>query len=169
MLDPCLFSCPFEIEIVRRIISGMLTGYQSADRATYSPAQLQLYFERIRLPAKYRESPVLTKPTLATSSDEAVTLLSVLIKFQLCSIPFENLDLHYSQHRKILLDAEHLFHKIVERGCGRGGWCMENSALFGTVLRSLGFDVMSTGGRVNEAVQPIAQSKHWKGPKFDGW
>lgn len=46
---------------------------------------------------------------------------------------------------------------------------MENSCLFGTVLRSLGYDVMSIGAKVNEAVQPVSASKGWKGPKYDGW
>ena len=46
---------------------------------------------------------------------------------------------------------------------------MENSCLFGTVLRSLGFDVVSVGAKVNEAVQPVSANKGWKGPKYDGW
>lgn len=31
---------------------------------------------------------------------------------------------------------------------GRGGYCMENNCFFGTVLRSIGFDVYSAGARV---------------------
>jgi hypothetical protein len=46
---------------------------------------------------------------------------------------------------------------------------MENTAIFGTMLASLGYDIMTTGARVNEAVQPMAASKNWKGPKYDGW
>ena len=46
---------------------------------------------------------------------------------------------------------------------------MENSLLFGTVLRSLGFDVVSIGAKVNEAVQGLSAKRGWKGPKYDGW
>lgn len=46
---------------------------------------------------------------------------------------------------------------------------MENTCLLGTVLRSIGFTVMSTGARVNEAVQPISASPDWEGPRYDGW
>jgi arylamine N-acetyltransferase len=53
------------------------------------------------------------------------------------------------------LDPEDLFRKIVENG--RGGYCMEVSAFFGTVLRSLGFRLYSAGARV-------------KGPSgYKGW
>jgi len=31
---------------------------------------------------------------------------------------------------------------------GRGGYCMENNCFFGTILRSIGFDVYSAGARV---------------------
>lgn len=67
------------------------------------------------------------------------------------------------------LDPSHLFEKIVERNAGRGGYCMENSCLLGTVLKSLGYDVVATGARVNEAVQPMAAKKDWPGPRYSGW
>lgn len=56
----------------------------------------------------------------------------------------------------------HLFHEIVERNSGRGGYCMENTAIFGTILASLGYDITTTGARGNEAVQPRAAGKNWK-------
>src|SRR5690242_15511555 len=102
-------------------------------RPTYTPAQIQHYFDRIDLPAKYRSSPVITGPSPSPSSSAAVaaaavagtateelTLLNKLIKYQLAAIPFENLELHYSPHHTISLDPQHLFHKMVERGNGRG-------------------------------------------------
>ena len=46
---------------------------------------------------------------------------------------------------------------------------MENTCLLGTVLRSIGYNVMSTGARVNEAVQPVSGSPDWGGPRYDGW
>lgn len=139
-----------------------------SQRATYSQEQLQRYFDRISLPKAYRDHPV-TRSTDAARSQDGVNFLTALQRHQVAAIPFENLELHYSSHHTITLDPQHLFHKIVERGNGRGGYCMENSCLFGTVLRSLGYDVFSTGARVNEAAQPMAATKGWKGPRYDGW
>lgn len=49
------------------------------------------------------------------------------------------------------IEPEVLFEKIVGGAGGkgrRGGYCMENNTFFGTVLRSLGFDVYAVGARV---------------------
>lgn len=140
-------------------------AFNPAHRHTYSPSQIQQYYETIKLPESYRKASV----SEISNTSEGLKLLALLQKHQLANIPFENLELHYSSHHTITLDPEHLFHKIVERNAGRGGYCMENSALFGTVLRSLGFDVVNIGAKVNEAVQPMAAAKGWKGPIYDGW
>ncbi|MEM9337793.1 MAG: arylamine N-acetyltransferase, partial [Bacteroidota bacterium] len=51
------------------------------------------------------------------------------------TIPFENLDIHYN--RKIILDFQKIFHKIViDR---RGGFCYELNGLFYHLLYHLGF------------------------------
>lgn len=141
-------------------------------RETYTPAQIVQYLDRISLPAKYRTSPILTSisPTnAAANTPDALILLEKLIRYQIAAVPFENLELHYSTHHTITLDPTHLFDKIVARAAGRGGYCMENTCLLGTVLRSLGYEVMTTGGRVNEAVQPVSGSKDWPGPRYDAW
>ncbi|KAK9319146.1 arylamine N-acetyltransferase 1 [Lipomyces orientalis] len=130
-----------------------------SQRFTFSVAQLNQYFDRIALPSSYRN---------ATAKD-GLPFLTVLTKYHMAAIPFENLELHYSLHHNISLDPQHLFHKMVGRGTNRGGYCMENNCLFGTVLRSLGFNVYSVGARVNEAVQAIASTPGWSGPKYDGW
>jgi arylamine N-acetyltransferase len=143
-------------------------------RVIYTPQQLEAFFNRIGLkdkPSPLRDTPI------------SLDFLATLQKCHLAAIPFESLSLHYSQHHIVSIDPQAVFRKIVgevnledgsvklnaKNGEGRGGYCMENSLLFGTVLRSLGFDVYPTGARVNEAVQPIAASTDWKGPKFDGW
>jgi hypothetical protein len=138
------------------------------DHQVYTPAQVSQFLDRIGLPRKYRQSPVLTNKN-AAKSPEGLIFATVLQRYFLANVPWENLELHYSSHHTISLDPMHLFHKIVERGHGRGGYCMENTAIFGTVLRSLGYDIMTTGARVNETVQPVAASKNWKGPRYDGW
>ena len=134
-------------------------------RKTCTPEQLQLYYERIQFPQDLRERNV--SPIARTK--EGLSFLSILQKYQLAAVPFENLELHYSPHHNITLDPEHLFHKIVERNNGRGGYCMENLGLFATVLRSLGFDIMTTGARVNEAIEPTSAKKGWAGPRYNGW
>lgn len=137
-------------------------------RCTYSPAQILAFFDRISLPSHYRNHVVLQNPGL-THSAEGLQFLAVLQKYTLAAVPFESLALHYSSHHTISIDPQAVFHKIVERDNGRGGYCMENNCLFGTVLGTLGYDAYPTGARVNEAVQPMAASKKWLGPKFDGW
>ena len=136
-----------------------------ARRQTYSPAQIRQYYERIQFPASYHSISV----SEIANKHEGLEFLALLQKHQLAYVPFENLELHYSSHHTITLDPERLFHKIVERNTGRGGYCMENSALFGAVLRSLGFNVVGIGAKVNEAVQPMAAGRNWEGPIYDGW
>ena len=139
-----------------------------SERPIYSKEQLDKYFDRIKLPAKHRQSPAIQS---GASSDDTIALsfLRTLQRYQVASVPFENLNLHYSVQRHISIEPEKLFEKIVDNKSERGGYCMENSTLFGTVLRSLGYQVTSIGGRVNEAAQPVSASKNWAGPKYDGW
>jgi hypothetical protein len=137
-------------------------------RSTYTPSQIEAFFDRISLPQRHRSHAVLQNPSAACSA-EGLGFLAILQKYTLAAIPFESLALHYSSHHTVSIDPQELFHKIVDRGNGRGGYCMENSCLFGTVLRSLGYDIYPTGARANEAVQPISASKNWPGPKFEGW
>ncbi|GAB7352184.1 hypothetical protein MBLNU459_g2663t1 [Dothideomycetes sp. NU459] len=146
-----------------------MSNHDPSVRYTYTKPQLLQYFARISLPARHRESPILSNPSLARTIEHGLPLLAALQRYQLCAVPFENLELHYSSHHTISLDPGHLFHKIVERNAGRGGYCMENSCLLGTVLHSLGYDVVATGARVNEAVQPMAAKKDWPGPRYSGW
>lgn len=108
----------------------------------YSDAQLAKYFDRVRIPRSSRLFDV-----SSLDGEEQLRYLSLLIKHQLTSIPFENLTLHYSWHRVIDTDPQHLFEKIVDQP-GRGGYCMEANSLFHVVLESLGFDVYMVASRV---------------------
>jgi N-hydroxyarylamine O-acetyltransferase len=81
---------------------------------------------------KYLERIGLTddlKPSLET--------LDKLIFAQLCSVPFENLDV-YDAGAEIPLEIDALFDKIVTRR--RGGYCFELNALFMSLLKSIGFE-----------------------------
>jgi hypothetical protein len=64
--------------------------------------------------------------------------------------------LHYSPYRRVVLHHEELFKKVIESK-GRGGYCMELNAVFGTLLRSIGFAIYPTGARVHD------------GKEFGGW
>jgi arylamine N-acetyltransferase len=107
----------------------------------YTEEQLARYFERIEL--EYSQD------ARRQVSEDPLGFLTTLQRHHLARVPFESLSLHYSRHRLLSLDPEDLFKKIVDNG--RGGYCMEVNTLFATVLRSLGFMLISVGGRVRVA------------------
>lgn len=141
------------------------------ERPRYSDDQLQQYFARISLPEQYRASPVIKESSLAKTKEHGLSLLKALHRYHLANIPFENLELHYSAHKKISLNMDVLFDKFVLRGMkhGRGGRCMENNGFFGTVLRSLGYDVRNCAGRVSRMWNPNAETREQLGQTYDGW
>lgn len=73
--------------------------------------------------------------------------LTELQKRHMAKVPFESLSLHYSKFHLLSLDQQDLFQKVVVRGMG--GYCMEVNTFFGAMLRSLGFTLFNTGGRVS--------------------
>lgn len=135
---------------------------QPSDRPVYTDEQLHQYYTYIEFP----ESDRCTKETLQSQDPDAqLTFLAKLVRYQLCKIPFENLDLHYSTVKGISLDTDFLFNKVVERNVGRGGYCMQNNGFFATVLRSLGFAVMTAGARV---ARSLDEGSAPKGPDGEG-
>ena len=128
-----------------------------SQRPVYTHHQLAKYVSHI-FPPSY-DLPAL-------QADAKADPLAVLAKLQLrhlSKVPWGNIAMHYSPHKTLSLDTETLFTKIVERGLG--GYCMENNMLFATVLRSLGYQLYITGGRVSNAVGN--NGKHPDG--FGGW
>ncbi|KAF7545355.1 hypothetical protein G7Z17_g9225 [Cylindrodendrum hubeiense] len=113
-----------------------------APRVRYRRSQLEPYFARIRVPVTERPGNV-----EGLSPEKQLEILTLLHKCHLCNIPFENLSMHYSWHRIIDVDPQHLFNKIILQP-GRGGYCMENNSLFYTLLGTLGFDVYMAGARM---------------------
>ena len=75
--------------------------------------------------------------------------LRALHRSHLYAIPYENLDIHLG--RKLTLDPDHIYHKIVEER--RGGWCYEMNGLFSQALRQMGFDVTLLGSSVGSPAQ----------------
>ena len=112
-------------------------------QATYTNDQITKYFDRLGLPENQRKYDV-----SGLSSGGALEYLTLLQKLQLATIPFENINLHYSTHHSVSVHPEELFRKIIGDNNGRGGYCMENNRLFGTLLNSLGFTLYSGGCRV---------------------
>ncbi|RKQ38753.1 arylamine N-acetyltransferase [Enterobacter sp. R1(2018)] len=90
---------------------------------------LNAYFARIRLTGGYA-------PDLHT--------LRQLHLLHTCAIAFENLDVLLA--RKILLDDDSVFEKLVT--AGRGGYCYEQNALLRRALLEIGFQVEDLAARV---------------------
>jgi arylamine N-acetyltransferase len=107
---------------------------------TYTAGQVDRYLEHINLPKD-------------SHPQDRLELLTALQRHQLARVPFESLSLHYSETRLLSLDLDDLFEKIVAEG--RGGYCMELNAFFGTILRSLHFELYNAAGRVSNATAGI--------------
>jgi arylamine N-acetyltransferase len=112
-------------------------------RTAYTRDQITKYFDRLGLPEGKRRYDV-----SGLSPEDSLEYLALLQKLQLAAIPFENINLHYSTHHSVSVHPEVLFRKIIGDNNGRGGYCMENNRLFGTLLNSVGFALYSGGCRV---------------------
>jgi arylamine N-acetyltransferase len=117
-------------------------------RITFTKDQLSKYFARLKIPEDKRQYDVAN-----LKDEDLLRYLALLQKHQLAEIPFENLTLHYSAHHQVSIHPEELFKKIIADNNGRGGYCMENNSLFGTLLRTLGFNIYSGGARVFDGGQ----------------
>ncbi|CAI4214546.1 unnamed protein product [Parascedosporium putredinis] len=117
--------------------------------ASLSTEQADAYLDRISLPlaarALLREGP---------KGDRALEAVTALQQYHIASVPFENLDLHYSSHRSLPLQADAVYETVVKRQ--RGGTCPQVHRLFSQLLRSFGFSVYCTGGRLNAPASPAA-------------
>ncbi|KAK2805293.1 hypothetical protein FQN50_006193 [Emmonsiellopsis sp. PD_5] len=92
---------------------------------------------------------------------DALGALATLVQRHLAVVPWTNIVLHYSQHHTVSLDPDVLFHKLVERGLG--GYCMENTGLLAIVIRSLGYQVYTTGARVSQGLDSPNPNREFKG------
>ncbi|KAL9100884.1 MAG: hypothetical protein Q9163_003795 [Psora crenata] len=126
-------------------------------RPTYTDTQLAKFLAHISLP-----DVVLPNVHTAAhgSPDQSLVFLAMLQKNTLATVPFEDLSIHYSAHHKVSIDPAEVFQKVVGRGRGRGGYCMELNCLFGSVLRSFGYDIYSVGVRVNRAAVGEGEGYH---------
>ena len=126
-------------------------------RPTYTPGQLTKYVTRI-----FGPNYSLTDLEAEIKVD-SLAALGRLQKRHLGHIPWGNISMHYSTHKTLSLEPDILYDKIVERGLG--GYCMEVNSFFSIVLRSLGYDLYITGGRVSNWIE-----RNGKDPNgFAGW
>ncbi|GLA04737.1 N-terminal acetyltransferase [Aspergillus niger] len=109
---------------------------------TYTPDQLTLYLERIRYGSNTSRLEQLQQ---AVKNDPLGTLFEIQRR-HLTFIPWGNSALHYSNHRTIDIRPACVFEKLVTRKLD--GYCMENNTLLHGILKSLGYAVYATGGRV---------------------
>jgi len=73
------------------------------------------------------------------------------------AVAFENLDVQL--HRRVVLDPESNYDKIVRRR--RGGWCYEMNGVMGWALREIGFDVMRmSAGVMREQTGDVQLGNH---------
>ena len=139
----------------------------TANRRFYNELELQTYFARINLPKRYLNSPVLSNANLAKTKEHGLPLLEALCRQHAGNVPFENLILHYSARKKVTLDLSELYAWFVEKR--RGGRCMETNSFFGTVLRSVGYEVRNCGGRVSRAISPYPEVRKYQAHTYDGF
>lgn len=120
----------------------------AAPKLIYTDRQVETYLRRIAYTPAASGKGLVEDARQRVQSD-ALGTLSELQRLHLAAIPWGNSGLHYSQHHTISLHPDSLYEKIVERRLD--GYCMESTGIFFIVLRSLGYLVYATGGRVSHA------------------
>jgi hypothetical protein len=94
----------------------MISKSTTAQPGPFTTEEVQQYLDLIKLPKKFH--PENNPPV-------DLEFLTALHVHTISTIPYENLDLHYSAKKEISLDPQHCFEKFVRRRSGRGGYCME--------------------------------------------
>lgn len=127
-------------KFISRLLSKMPT---TSRHPKLTSEEVNLYYDRLHIPQEQRIYDV-----SVLSPQETFEHLASLQRQHLAWVPFENLLIHYSRSRQISLHPEDLFKKIVQTP-GRGGYCMENNALFAMLLRTLRYKIRSCGARTH--------------------
>lgn len=138
-------------------------------RPVYTVDQIDAYLKHIDFPAELIKSPLRSQPALAKEKEHGLPFVEALQRCHVTKVPFENLGLHYSTSPHATLDQDELYERMVVNPNGRGGHCMQMNGLVGNVLRSLGFQVLTTAARTNTACQAVAMSPNFPGPSYNPW
>jgi arylamine N-acetyltransferase len=117
--------------------------------SAYSEEQIDRYLEYISFPEPYRRK---------NNPKRDLELLTLLHVYQISAIPYENLTLHYSKDRQILLEPQVLYEKLLQNG--RGGYCMENSIFFSHILRGMGFNAYTAGVRIRLRTEGVPEGDY---------
>lgn len=125
--------------------------------------QVELYLDRISLPQDIRN--LLRQ---GPNGPDALKAVESLQRHHLLAIPFENLELAYSEHHSLPQDTDVVFDHVVKRR--RGGVCDQIHQLFAKLLKHFGFPVYCTGSRINAAAGILADRSMDKSkPVFGPW
>ncbi|KAL4891926.1 hypothetical protein BDV59DRAFT_203186 [Aspergillus ambiguus] len=118
---------------------------------TFTSDQLELYLQRIQYADDATGAVSSRLERLQNSvKQDPLAALTELQRRHLGAIPWGNSALHYSNHHTISTHPSCVFEKLVVRRLD--GYCMENTNLLYVVLRTLGYQVYPTGGRVSCAL-----------------
>jgi arylamine N-acetyltransferase len=130
-------------------------------RPSYTDEQLSTYLSLLFERSHTLHSLSTFKEKLA---EDPIATLTTLQKYQLGTIPWGDVGLHYSTSKCLSLDAQAVFEKIVVRKLG--GYCMEVNTFYSTVLRSLGIKLYMTAGRISNAIDDPGNEDS---EGFSGW
>ena len=97
---------------------------------------------------------------IAEAKEPTLDFLDEVIMAHQCSVPFDDLDT-CALDIVPSLGIPDLFEKIVVRK--RGGYCFELNALFGALLKALGFQVLEIDGNDPEQVYDAFTAPHETG------
>jgi arylamine N-acetyltransferase len=118
--------------------------------SAYSTEQIATWLEYINFPTSLAAIP------------KTIETLNHLHQHSIAAFSYENLLLHYSPIRKVPLEPQALYDKMITAGRGRGGFCFEVNLLYHEMLKGLGFDVYLTGVKIRPRVNGVP-SGEWSG------
>jgi arylamine N-acetyltransferase len=113
----------------------------------FSNEEIDLYLQYLELP-----------PT-ASKAPRGYEFLNTIHIHQISKVPFENLGIHYSKAHDLDVNPRAVYQQVMS-GNGRGGQCMQLNILLSHILRGLGFQCYTTGGRARLRVNGIPQGNY---------
>ena len=146
---PCITAVYIHVHLR---VSGLVDAgiRMSTKPPIYKPEQLEKYLQRINYGDTTNPAHSRLSQLQQHTQNDPLNAVSEVQRRHLCSIPWGNSALHYSQHHSISVHPESIFDKIVV--AGRDGYCMETTNLLYGILQSLGLQVYPSAGRVSNQV-----------------
>lgn len=113
----------------------------------FTPEDVHRYYELIQLPTQFHSYP----PNLK--------LLQTIHVYQISTMPYENLSIHYSPSHQTVINPREAFNKFLS-GRGRGGYCMEIGIFYLHMLRAIGFIAYHTAVRTRLRVDGVPHGEY---------